>query len=150
MCFGPSARRIWPRGFPLELVKHKHVSALGFGEFSGASVGVVQSLADQDPDVDAVYRLTMDLPVHFSNASSTLVLANGVFSPFNAQATLHIGTAFWGLYLPVSVHGRASDSGRAGPHCSQIGLSSCTWSCTSASSCIWRTWGSSSCGRRRC
>ena len=113
MCFGPSARRIWPRGFPLELVKHKHVSAFGFGEFSGASVGVVQSLADQDPDVDAVYRLTMDLPVHFSNASSTLVLANGVFSPFNTQATLHMGTAFWGLYLPVSVHGRVSDIWRS-------------------------------------
>ena len=30
-------------------------------------------------------------------------------APFNAQATLYHKDAFWGLLLPISVHGRVSD-----------------------------------------
>merc|ERR1712061_490045 len=36
-----------------------------------------------------------------------------VFIPYNAQATVHLQEAFWGLLLPVTVHGRVSDIWRA-------------------------------------
>ncbi|CAL1173558.1 unnamed protein product [Cladocopium goreaui] len=35
------------------------------------------------------------------------------FTPYNAQATVHLYEAFWGLLLPVTVHGRVSDIWRA-------------------------------------
>merc|ERR1712039_496457 len=36
-----------------------------------------------------------------------------IFLPYNAQATVHLYEAFWGLLLPVTVHGRVSDIWRA-------------------------------------
>ena len=44
-----------------------------------------------------------------SNTTNILLLPIGQFSPTNAQATLHFEKAFFGLYLPISVHGRVSD-----------------------------------------
>jgi hypothetical protein len=40
-------------------------------------------------------------------------LAPGVFAPFNAQATVVLEGAFWGLLLPATVHGRVSDIWRS-------------------------------------
>jgi hypothetical protein len=50
-----------------------------------------------------------------SNASQrrSLLLPRGVFTPFNAQATLHLSPAFFALYLPVTVAGRVSDIWRS-------------------------------------
>ena len=36
-----------------------------------------------------------------------------MFAPYNAQATLHFYSAFWALYLPVTVAGRVSDIWRS-------------------------------------
>jgi len=78
---------------------------------------VQQFLADEDPDVDAVFRLTRKLPCGFNGLPEDLpeVLATPpqVFLPYNAQATVHLYEAFWGLLLPVTVHGRVSDIWRA-------------------------------------
>jgi len=78
---------------------------------------VQQFLADEDPDVDAVFRLTRKLPCGFGGLPGGLpeVLATPpqVFLPYNAQATVHLYEAFWGLMLPVTVHGRVSDIWRA-------------------------------------
>ena len=35
------------------------------------------------------------------------------FTPYNAQATLHMSSALWGLLLPITVHGRVSDIWRS-------------------------------------
>lgn len=43
----------------------------------------------------------------------TLALPPGIFAPYNAQATVHQYDSFWGLLLPVTVHGRVSDIWRA-------------------------------------
>ena len=51
---------------------------------------VRQHLAQHDPDVDAIYRLTSPLPVYFTAERSTgLVLPVNTFVPYNAQATFH-------------------------------------------------------------
>ncbi len=72
-------------------------------------VGVIQSLADWDPDVDAIYRLTRPLPIIFANHTPPIVVPTSSYSPYNAQATLHLPSAFWGMLLPITVHGRVTD-----------------------------------------
>jgi len=78
---------------------------------------VQQFLADEDPDVDAVFRLTRELPCSFEGlppaTPEVMAIPQKVFSPYNAQATVHLYEAFWGLLLPVTVHGRVSDIWRA-------------------------------------
>src|SRR5688572_16373377 len=53
---------IWPRGLPLERI-HDKIAPLT--EFSVKSIDcpIQQGLADENPDVDAVYRLTYPLPL---------------------------------------------------------------------------------------
>eukprot|EP00965_Chrysotila_dentata_P144801 4782887-Pleurochrysis_carterae.AAC.1 len=57
----------WPRGFPLDLIKSAPTRAAHIRDraFPLRRVGVIQSLADNDPDVDAIYRLTQPLPFSF-------------------------------------------------------------------------------------
>jgi hypothetical protein len=45
--------------------------------------------------------------------NSVFLLPTGVYTPYNAQATLHFRRAFYALYLPVTVAGRVSDIWRA-------------------------------------
>jgi hypothetical protein len=57
----------WPRGFPLESIKDRRTwnSSFTRRRWPARRVGVVQSLADHDPDVDGIYRLTQPLPFVF-------------------------------------------------------------------------------------
>jgi len=105
----------WPRGFPLDLIKSQKDIKLSKRSYSMADVGIIQSLANHDPDIDAIYRLTQkDLPFSFIDSRAKtkgypLAVPLGKYSPYNAQATLHFYSALWSLYLPVTVHGRVSD-----------------------------------------
>ena len=56
--------KCWPRGFPLDRILQSHNSKM---ESVNKSVkfGVLQSLADYQPDVDAIYRLTQKTPFNF-------------------------------------------------------------------------------------
>lgn len=106
----------WPRGFPLESIKDPRTvtcTAMHSTKLEFESVGVIQSLADNDPDVDAIYRLTRPLPVHFDDEGNNIIIAEGSFMPYNAQATIHDLRAMWGLLLPITVHGRVSDIWRS-------------------------------------
>lgn len=109
----------WPRGFPMGLVMDDTSHGLYWKERKPLSLlshfrpGVVQYLAQEEPDVDAIYRLTRQLPVWFALKKTAIVVPKGVSSPFNAQATLFYHDAFWGLLLPSTVHGRVTDIWRA-------------------------------------
>jgi hypothetical protein len=121
---GASSSPCWPRGFPLECIQF---SALEYNvengkrsqEFPSETIGILQSLANHDPDVDAIYRLTQPLPFDFpislvthhkrKNTNLPRVLPRGVYAPYNAQATMHMENALWSLLLPVTVAGRVSD-----------------------------------------
>ena len=103
----------WPRGFPMGQIKRSfgqtRLRSAGWTNSCGR-VGIMQSLADNDPDVDAIYRLTSPhLPLNFNQRPFPMALDGWAVSPFNAQATLFWRDCFWGLLLPVSVHGRVSD-----------------------------------------
>lgn len=111
----------WPRGFPLPFVKDSAAASIegnGIMKFSRVrphQIGVYQSLADNDPDVDALYRLTRHTPLSFlpTDKGEIKVLPLHRVAPFNAQATLWVQPAFWGLLLPVTVHGRVTDIWRS-------------------------------------
>ena len=92
----------WPRGLPLDTIGHACNYTMSPSTMQ--RVAVVQSLADNDPDVDAIFRLTRGVPFKFDNHKrKTLVLPNAALAPWNAQATLVLQPAFWGLLLPVTV-----------------------------------------------
>jgi hypothetical protein len=102
----------WPRGLPLEFVLDARTFELKPSP-TDAVAAVYQSLADLDPDVDAVYRMTRPLPLRFTLPDSILIPPKGVFAPWNAQATLFTSSAFFGLSMPISVTGRVSDIWRS-------------------------------------
>lgn len=79
------------------------------------NIGVFQSLANHDPDVDAIYRLTQPLPVVFDppREDQILLVPTASYAPFNAQATLFTYEAMFMLILPVTVHGRVADIWRS-------------------------------------
>lgn len=104
----------WPRGFPLPSIRdHTSSSLLPAAEDRSPTVAVVQSLADGDPDVDAIYRLTRHIPFVFTRRETQVAFAPGTYVPFNAQATLFKRDALWATLLPVTVHGRVTDIWRS-------------------------------------
>ncbi|MFC6941262.1 hypothetical protein ACFQE8_15035 [Salinirubellus sp. GCM10025818] len=100
---------VWPRGLPLDEVTTAaptptERAAAGFDE-----VGVVQGLADVEPDVDAIFRLVFDDLVEFDDRPP-VVLDRGTYSPFNSQNTLWpVETLYPYLYLPSTVTFRFTD-----------------------------------------
>jgi hypothetical protein len=100
---------IWPRGFPLPLISDPRVT-IQDAELASqpAEVGVWQGLADEDPDVDAIYRLTQNHPCRFEERAP-LVLGAGTLCPFNSQNTAFRREAFPLLYLPAFVTFRFTD-----------------------------------------
>ena len=113
--FGPTADSIWPRGYPLGDIRKAECqlnSTYCRHIVPATDIGIYQSIADRDPDVDAIYRLTRDLPIYFSGAPENhpVVVPPNTLSPMNAQAALFHRSAMWSLFLPTTVHGRVSDS----------------------------------------
>ena len=113
---GAPGKDAWPRGFPLEQIKNNLTTGTlsRVQDVSLDSIAVIQSLANHDPDVDAVFRLTRDVPFNFSPAQAhPVALAPTSYSPYNAQATVHTRKAFWAMLLPRTVPGRVSDIWRS-------------------------------------
>jgi len=103
--------RIWPRGFPLEYINQsleKHSPLTGKSVFD---CPIQQYLVDGDPDVDAIYRLTIKAQTRFR--PNTIVLSEGTFCPFNSQNTIWWPDAFALLYLPSTVSFRMTDIWRS-------------------------------------
>jgi hypothetical protein len=73
---------------------------------------VVQGLADGNPDVDAVYRLTRTLPIDFDRRGPVR-LDPGVWCPFNSQNTRFRREVFPLLYLPSHCSFRMTDIWRS-------------------------------------
>lgn len=72
----------WPRGLPLSDIKFNHSSVV-FQEskIPMEAVGVVQSLANKDPDVDAIYRLTHTLPFDFPTTGKFVAVPSTAYAP---------------------------------------------------------------------
>lgn len=102
-----TSQKIWPRGLPLNCININFNYTENIVK-RACNVGVWQGLADDDPDVDAIYRLTNYTPCKFES-KEPIVLSEGTISPFNSQNTLIRKELFPLLYLPTSVTFRFTD-----------------------------------------
>lgn len=103
-------RPIWPRGYPLECVQSPDTDIETRAAI--AHCPIQQGLADGNPDVDAVYRLVMPLPVSFKEAPP-IALEKGCWAPFNSQNTTWFREAFPLLYIPYHCSFRMCDIWRS-------------------------------------
>lgn len=102
---------IWPRGLPLDDIHSSGVEKKTAGEHFDCPVQ--QFLADEDPDVDAIYRLIFKNNIIFNPAASPVILGENAWVPFNSQNTLFFKEAFPLLYLPCHVSFRMTDIWRS-------------------------------------
>ncbi len=99
---------IWPRGFPLSLVKDKPKI---FELNEEKECPIQQGLADISPDVDAIWRLTDNREVYFWLIKS--IYLKETWCPFNSQSTWWFPEAFPLMYLPVTASFRMCDIWRS-------------------------------------
>jgi len=104
---------IWPRGFPLEDIANYDSSnpPLSKAGVEKVKISVQQALADGDPDVDAVFRLTRskELKKIFFDKVEPVALPIGTMCPYNTQNTVYHHSAFWGLLIPITTTFRVCD-----------------------------------------
>lgn len=102
---------IWPRGLPLESIR-SDAPAGQTGQAVTVRAPIQQGLANGSPDVDAVWRLTMDKEITFRDNGSVL-LGKGAWCPFNSQSTWWFPEAYPLMYLPSFVSFRMTDIWRS-------------------------------------
>lgn len=104
-------QNIWPRGFPLDAVQAQNPlwDSLNIDQVDSP---IQQGLADENPDVDAIYRLICSLPQNFRK-DRRLALASGTWCPFNSQNTSWWPEAYKLMYLPAYCSFRMTDIWRS-------------------------------------
>jgi hypothetical protein len=100
---------VWPRGFPIDLVSRSNSATI---QEERVKTPIVSGLADDDPDVDAIFRMTRKVPIRFGSRRPVF-LKPGVWCPFNSQNTTFKESAFVLLYLPVHASPRLTDIWRS-------------------------------------
>jgi hypothetical protein len=105
-----SDSNVWPRGLPLECIKQEYPA----DAFTKTQVNplIIQGLADDNPDVDSIFRLVMDLPLKFKERNP-VVLPKNVWCPFNSQNTVFYKQVFALTYLPSYCSFRMTDIWRS-------------------------------------
>jgi hypothetical protein len=102
-------KHTWPRGFPLE----KILSNLpNLKKIETLNSPIQQGLADENPDVDAIFRMTLPLPFSFK-PKKNIALKYGSICPFNSQNTTWFREAFPLMYLPSYCSFRMTDIWRS-------------------------------------
>jgi len=100
---------IWPRGFSLDNLKGTLPPA---EVMTGINSPIHQGLADQNPDVDAIYRLINHLPLVFLK-HEPIATGKNTWCPFNSQNTTWFREAFTLMYLPSFCSFRMTDIWRS-------------------------------------
>lgn len=125
-------KHIWPRGYALE---HLHDPLPELPGITDALCPIQQGLADENPDVDAIYRLTLPLPVSFEQRDS-VALGDGAWCAFNSQNTTWFPEAFPLLYLPSHCSFRMTDIWRS--YVAQRVAWTCGWSVLFHNATVWQ------------
>ena len=125
---------IWPRGYPLEELQKKQTE-LSTLKLESIDCPIQQGLADENPDVDAVYRLTYPLPLSFE-IKNKIALGRNAWSPFNSQNTHWFKEAFALMYLPSYCSFRMTDIWRS--YVAQRIAWECGWSILYHESTVWQ------------
>ncbi len=104
-------KHIWPRGFPLEKI-HDKLPNIKNQNIEKLEAPIQQGLADDNPDIDAIYRLVFDVSIKFDK-SENIALAKNTYCPFNSQNTKWFPQAFPLMYLPSYCSFRMTDIWRS-------------------------------------
>ncbi len=100
---------LWPRGVPLDQIRRQTpLPNLHDLPIAPIDAPIQQGLADQAPDVDALWRLLMDRPFYFERGDSVW-LPPGAWCPFNSQSTWWWPEAYPLMYLPSHCSFRMTD-----------------------------------------
>jgi hypothetical protein len=102
---------VWPRGFLLDRVQDE-VAQFDTLDHVKADCPIQQGLADDNPDVDAIYRLTHRLPLRFRQ-DRRIAIGGRTWCPFNSQNTTWWPDAYPLLYLPAYCSFRMTDIWRS-------------------------------------
>lgn len=125
-------KMIWPRGFPLERIQNTLEGSAGS---QNIYCPIQQGLADENPDVDAIYRLTYPLPINFE-IKNRVALGKNAWCPFNSQNTYWHKKAFPLLYLPSYCTFRMTDIWRS--YVAQRIAWECGWSILFREPTVWQ------------
>ena len=98
---------MWPRGYPLEEVARRDSFQLLPSE--PVPVGAWQGMSDNEPDVDAIYRLTVSYGRIKFEEKPPVVMGKHNYCPFNSQNTMWDQSAFPYMYLPCTTSFRFTD-----------------------------------------
>ena len=127
-----SGALIWPRGFALEYLQKPLPELTAIEDIV---CPIQQGLADENPDVDAIYRLILPLPISFNKANSVALHENAC-CPFNSQNTTWFAEAFPLLYLPTYCSFRMTDIWRS--FVAQRIAWTCNWPILFHQSTVWQ------------
>ncbi len=106
-----SETNVWPRGLSLADLKKKAPPRQNL-PVKEITCPIQQHLADENPDVDALFRLLYELPVLFQK-NDPVAITKGSWCPFNSQNTTWYPEAFELLYLPAYCSFRMTDIWRS-------------------------------------
>ncbi len=103
---------LWPRGFPLSRIRDG--VPLTWKSEKQLRSPIQQGLANGNPDVDAIWRMTTrdKSDIEFISHRS-IALGTGVWCPFNSQSTWWFPSAYPLMYLPVNATFRMTDIWRS-------------------------------------
>lgn len=108
-----SDERTWPRGFPLDEITGSIRRTPNHSQWeTKARAPIQQGLANNAPDVDAIWRLVIDEAFEFKQGPSVL-LPRGAWCPFNSQSTWWFPLAYPLMYLPSFCSFRMTDIWRS-------------------------------------
>ncbi len=116
--FKATVAGLWPRGLPRERATSpgcRLASRYYVHEVPSKHIGILQSIASNNPDVDHASRVMQPDPITFMGSFDDLavVVPPGALSPMNSQASLFSRVAFWSIFLPTLVTETVSDTWRS-------------------------------------
>lgn len=99
---------IWPRGFSLSDVKRK-IDEYESLKDETLYCPVQNGLVDNDPDIDALYRILFTIPFNFEHPNRKVAYGKGSWCSFNTQNTVFYKEVFPLMYQPATPQFREAD-----------------------------------------
>lgn len=95
----------WPRGFPLDAPRTPGCTMWTQRAWSP----IQQYMCDDEPDVDAIFRLTRPHKGFHFQRRGPVIMPPGTYCPFNSQMTLWYPEAYHLMYIPANCAFRCDD-----------------------------------------
>jgi hypothetical protein len=99
---------IWPRGFSLSDVRREIDKYEDLNDET-LYCPVQNGLVDNDPDIDALYRILFTIPFNFEHKNRKISYGKGSWCSFNTQNTVFYKEVFPLMYQPATPQFREAD-----------------------------------------